>query len=54
MNTKLKSKKIMDFVEDGRKEQILKELEALLLTTPSTRKVARSYIVKAMVYIKKH
>ncbi|HEY2419883.1 MAG TPA: hypothetical protein VGI04_00615 [Neobacillus sp.] len=39
---------------EGEKSEILRELSALLLTIPNTRKKTRSYVQKAMNYIEKH
>jgi hypothetical protein len=37
--------------QEGEKAQILRELSALLLTIPSSRKTTRRYIEKAISYI---
>jgi hypothetical protein len=37
----------------GEKDQLVKELKALLLCTPITRRRARHYIEKAIVFIEK-
>jgi hypothetical protein len=54
---KLKAAAVLEKVkaqrEEGEKAQILRELSALLLTIPATRKTTRSYIEKAIHFIQK-
>jgi hypothetical protein len=53
----LKTKPLMEYVlelNNDEKGQVIKELSALLLTIPVSRKTARLYIQHAIDYIEKH
>lgn len=54
MNAVTLLEKVEAIRKEGGKEQILKELNALLITFPIARSRARSYIEKAIEYIEKH
>lgn len=54
---KAKAKPLMEYVlqlTSDEKGQVLKELSALLLTIPVSRKTSRFYIQHAINYIEKH
>jgi hypothetical protein len=53
----LKAKSIMEYaleLSSDEKGQVIKELSALLLTIPLSRKTARFFIKHAIDYIEKH